>query len=62
MLFVPGTSTSKNLIKEIESVNNDAPGRNTSFEQMLVRWERLNIFTKLKVYKFIIQSGDEEQN
>ena len=62
MLFIPGTSTSKNLIKEIESVNNDAPGRNTSFEQMLVRWERLNIFTKLKVYKLIIQSGDEEQN
>ena len=36
MLFVPRTSTSKNLIKEIKSVNNNAPGRNTSFEQMLV--------------------------
>ena len=62
MLFVPRTSTSKNLIKEIKSVNNNAPGRNTSFEQMLVGWERLKIFTKLKVYKLIIQSVDEEQN
>ena len=24
--FVPGISTSKNLLKEIESVNNNAPG------------------------------------
>ena len=34
--FVPGISTSKNLFKEIESVNSNAPGRSTSFEQMLV--------------------------
>ena len=34
--LVPGISNSKNLFKEIESVNSNAPGRSTSFEQMLV--------------------------
>ena len=34
--FVHGISTSKNLFKEIESVNSNAPGRSTSFEQMLI--------------------------
>ena len=34
--FVPGISTSKYLFKEIESLNNNAPARSTSFEQMLV--------------------------
>ena len=34
--FIPGITTSKNLFKEIESVNNNAPGKSTSFEQMLV--------------------------
>ena len=33
--FVPGISTSKNLFKEIEKVNSNAPGRSTSLEQML---------------------------
>ena len=36
MCFVPGISTSKNLFKEIESVNTNTPGRSTSFEQMLL--------------------------
>ena len=34
--FVSGISTSKNLFKEIESVDSNAPGRSTSFKQMLV--------------------------
>ena len=34
--FVPGISTIKNLFKKIKSVNNNVPGRSTSFEQMLV--------------------------
>ena len=34
--FVTGISTSKNLFKEIGSVKSNAPGRSTSFEQMLV--------------------------
>ena len=34
--FVRGISTSKYLFKEIESLNNNAPARSTSFEQMLV--------------------------
>ena len=34
--FVPGISTSKYLFKEIESLNNNATARSTSFEQMLV--------------------------
>ena len=34
--FIPGISTSKNLFKEIESANSNAPGRSTSFKQMLV--------------------------
>ena len=34
--FVPGISTIKNSFKEIESVNSNAPGRKTSFEEMLV--------------------------
>ena len=33
---VPRISTSKNLFKEIESVNGNAPGKNTSFEHLLV--------------------------
>ena len=33
--FVPGISASKNLFKEIKSVRSNAPGRSTSFEQML---------------------------
>ena len=34
--FVPGISTCKNLLKEIESVYSNAPGRSSIFEQMLV--------------------------
>ena len=34
--FMSGISTSNNSFKEIESVNSNAPGRSTSFEQMLV--------------------------
>ena len=34
--FVLGVYTSKNLFIEIESMNSDAPGRSTSFEQKLV--------------------------
>ena len=37
----PGISTSKNLFKEIESVNKNTPGRSTRFEQMLVGWDEL---------------------
>ena len=32
--FVSGVSTSKNLFKKIESVNNNAPGRSTSYLQI----------------------------
>ena len=39
--FVPGISTSKNLFKEIESVNSNALGRSSSFEQMLVGWDEI---------------------
>ena len=39
--FVPGISTSKNLFKEIESVKSNAPGKSTSFEQMLVGWDEI---------------------
>ena len=39
--FLPGISTNKNLFKEIESVNSNAPGRSTSFEQMLVGWDEI---------------------
>ena len=41
MCLVPGISTSKNLFKEIESVNTNTPGRSTSFEQMLVGWDEI---------------------
>ena len=34
--FIPWISTSKNLFKEIESVNINVHGRSTSFGQMLV--------------------------
>ena len=34
-----GVSTNKNLLKEIESVNNNAPGKSNNFEQVLVGWD-----------------------
>ena len=34
--FVAGISTRKNLFKEIETVNENGPGKSTSFKQMLV--------------------------
>ena len=40
-VFRTGISTSKNLFKEIEKVNSNAPGRSTDFEQILVGWDEI---------------------
>ena len=44
--FVPGISSRKNLFKEIVSVNSNAPGRSTSFEQMLVGSDEIYLQNK----------------
>ena len=62
--FVPWFSTSKNLFKlfkDIASVNSNAPGKSTTFEQMLVRWDEVYLQNE-KLKKVIVQSFDEEQN
>ena len=63
MCIVPEISTSNDLFKEIEILNNNASVRSTNFEQILVG--RQNIFTKqnakcLKVSYMNINDNDEK--
>ena len=50
---------SHNLFNEIESVNNNDLGRSTSFEQMLVGWDEIDLQNQKTKSSL---SLDEEQN
>ena len=57
--FVPGISASKNLFKEIECANKNAPGTSTTFEQMFVGWDKTylqNEKFKCSFYNYLMKS------
>ena len=56
--FVHGISTNKNLFKEIESLNSNAPGRSYSFEQVPVGWDEIYLQTekfKVSLYNHLMK-------
>ena len=62
--FVPRISNSKNLIKEIGCERN-APGRRTSFKQMLVGWDEIysqNEKFKSSLYNHLIKNKIKQKN
>ena len=57
--FAPRISAGKNLLKKIESVNENASGTSTTFEQMFLGWDEIylqNEKFKCSSYNYLMKT------